>query len=286
MSGASGFIGTRLSTALRGAGWQVLALGRQALADPPDALAKRLRGVAVVINLAGAPILKRWTAAYRQTLVESRVEVTRRLVAAMAMMAKRPELFISTSAIGYYAPGRRHTEDNYLPADDFLGQLTRAWEQEAWGAKALGVRTVIFRLGVVLDPAGGALRQMLPLFRLGLGGVIGSGDQAFSWIHRHDLIRAYLAALAEPGWEGVYNLTAPEPTTNAGLTHALGAALHRPTRLAVPEFLLRLCFGDAACLLTKGQEVLPKRLLEAGFHFTYTTIEQAVGQGLTDRSSP
>jgi len=280
ISGASGFVGVHLTRALQHEGWRVVALSRQDFTGSATVLAERLQGAGGVINLAGATILGRWTPAYKKTLVESRIGVTRRLVEAMAAMPvpERPELFLSTSAVGYYAAGRCHTEENHIPADDFLGHLTRDWEREAWGAKALGIRTIVFRLGVVLGSDGGALKQMLPPFRLGLGGTIGSGAQAFPWIHLDDLVTAYLAAMANPTWEGAYNLTAPEPTTNAGLTRALGAALSRPTCFSVPEFILRLRFGEGASVLTHGQEVIPKRLLEAGFQFTYPTIDQAVRQ--------
>ena len=285
MSGATGFVGLPLSHALQGAGWRVIPLDRRSFAGSAAALAEQLNGVQGVINLAGAPIVGRWTAAYKKTLLESRVGLTRRLIEAMALMPERPKFFISTSAVGYYAEGRRQTEEDHVQADGFLGRLTREWEQEAWGARDLCIRTVIFRLGVVLGPNGGALKEMLPPFRLGLGGNIGSGRQAFSWIHRDDLIRAYLTAVTDSSWEGVYNLTAPQPTTNTGLTRALGAALNRPTRLSVPEFALKLRFGEGASVLTRGQEVIPQRLLEAGFQFTYTTIDQAVRQCLAAWSS-
>jgi len=282
ISGASGFVGVHLSHSLHRAGWDVVALSRQDFTGSATTLAERLREAWGVINLAGTPILGRWTPAYKKVLAESRIGLTRLLVEAMAVMPERPALFLSTSAVGYYAEGRRHTEESYIQSDDFLGHLTRDWEGEAWRAKALGLRTIVFRLGVVLGPDGGALKQMLPPFRLGFGGTIGSGAQAFSWIHLDDLIAAYLAAVADPNWEGAYNLTAPEPTTNAGLTRALGAALNRPTWFSVPGCILRLRFGEGASVLTRGQEVIPKRLLKAGFQFTYPTIDQAVRQCLAN----
>jgi uncharacterized protein (TIGR01777 family) len=284
ISGASGFVGSPLSRTLQAAGWTVIPLSRQAVSGNALSLADLLKGARAVVNLAGAPILRRWTPAYKKELIDSRVLVTRRLVEAMATLPDRPKVFISTSAVGYYAEGRRQTEEDQTQDDGFLGRLTREWEQEAWGARDLCIRTIIFRLGVVLGPDGGALQEMLPPFRLGAGGTIGRGSQAFSWIHRDDLMRAYLAALADPNWEGVYNLTAPEPTTNAGLTRALGEALARPTRLSIPEFVLKLRFGEGATLLTHGQEVLPQRLLEAGFQFTYTTINQAIRHCIAGRN--
>lgn len=276
MSGASGFVGSHLTRVLQTEGWTVVPLSRKDFSGDLDGLTKRLRGANVVINLAGAPILKRWTTAYKKTLVDSRVGVTRKLVSAMAALSERPALFISTSAIGYYANGLRHTEDSYVPAKGFLGTLVKDWEQEAMQARELGIRTCIFRFGVVLGPGGGALEQMLPTFRQGLGGTIGKGTQAFSWIHRDDLIKAYRTAISDSTWAGVYNLTAPQPTTNAVLTRVLGSALGRPTLIPVPGLILSLIFGEAATLLTEGQEVIPKRLLDAGFQFSFSTIEKAV----------
>ena len=143
-------------------------------------------------------------------------------------------------------------------------------------AEELGIRTVIFRLGVVLGKQGGALKQMLLPFKLGLGGPVGDGKQHFSWIHIEDLMQAYLEAISSPSFQGAYNLTSPNPTTNMGLTRALGKALGRPTFFRVPGLALKLHFGEGATVLTGGQHVIPERLMEAGFSFRYPTIEEAV----------
>lgn len=276
MSGASGFVGTQLKRTLQQEGWKVIALSRQDFAGSSDELAQKINGVHAIINLAGAPIIKRWTADYKITLHNSRIGVTAKLIEACKTLPVRPALFISTSAIGFYADKGQHTESDCTKGDTFLAHLTQQWEEEAMRAEKLGIRTVIFRLGVVLGKNGGALEKMLLPFKLGLGGVIGDGSQHFSWIHIQDLIKAYQAVLEDASFTGVFNLTAPHPTTNSGLTRALGRALHRPTFLPVPRFALSLNFGEGATVLTGGQRVLPARLLEKGFNFDITTIEEAV----------
>ena len=192
------------------------------------------------------------------------------------MLEKRPRLLISTSAIGYYDSQGVHTEEEHVKADDFLGTLTQAWEREALKAGEIGMRVVIFRFGVVLGREGGALKKMLAPFKAGLGGTIGDGSQPFSWVHIHDLIRAYDKVIQDTTCEGVYNLTAPKPTTNKGLTKALSMALRKPAMLQVPRFVLRLQFGEGAQVLIKGQSVIPKRLLDSGFQFKFSDIDAVV----------
>jgi uncharacterized protein (TIGR01777 family) len=276
MSGTTGFVGNNLSLALSAKGWEIIALGRQDFDLPSEQLAKKMEGAQVVINLAGAPIIKRWTKEYKQTLYDSRIIVTRKLVKACENMSTRPRLFISTSAIGYYAEEGTHTEEKHTPAQNFLGNLTREWEKEAAKAQELDIRTVIFRFGVVLGKDGGALKEMLLPFKLGIGGKIGDGRQPFSWIHMEDLIQAYFSAIDFPSYSGIYNLTSPNPTTNLGLTKALGKALFRPTFFRVPTCVLKFQYGEGARLLTGGQKVLPERLLESKFEFRFPTIDQAL----------
>jgi uncharacterized protein (TIGR01777 family) len=241
-----------------------------------EELAAKMRGVDVIVNLAGAPVIKRWSEEYKKTMYESRVYTTKRLVLACADMESRPKLFISTSAIGYYANGGPHTEDNHVKSDNFLGHLAQDWEKEALKAKELGIRTAIFRFGVVLGKGGGALKEMITPFKLGVGGSIGDGSQPFSWIHIRDLISAFNTVVDDESYEGIYNLTAPNPTTNKGLTKALGKALGKPTIMQVPKFVLRLQLGEGAQVLTEGQTVFPERLIQSGFRFSFNNIEDAV----------
>jgi len=280
MSGASGFVGSDMCRKFKNNGWEIITLGREEFALSEEELAKRLQGVEVIVNLAGAPVISRWTKEYKKVIYDSRITLTRKLVSACKLLEKPPRLFLSTSAIGCYSATGTHTEDDHILADDFLGLLTREWEQEVLRAKEFGCRTVIFRFGVVLGRGGGALAKMLIPFKLGLGGTISNGKQPFSWVHLKDLTRAFETAIHDSTYEGVYNMTAPHPTTNLGLTKALGKALSRPTIFPVPKFVLRLLYGEGAQVLTSGQTVLPKRLLDSGFHFDFATIEEAVADCL------
>ncbi len=276
MSGATGFIGTHLRNHFQKENWKVIILDRKTLAMEADELAEKMQDGDIVINLAGAPIISRWSNKYKKILYDSRIKVTSKLVQACRIMESKPRLFISTSAVGYYANQGAHTENNHVQADGFLGHLAYDWEQEAHKAADLGLRTVIFRFGVVLGRDGGALKKMVLPFKLGLGGTIGSGSQSFSWVHIQDLIRAYQQVIDDSSFVGVYNLTSPKPTTNNGLTKALGRVLGRPTLLRIPKFVLLLQFGEGAETLTEGQKVLPQRLLQSGFDFVFSDIESAV----------
>jgi uncharacterized protein (TIGR01777 family) len=276
MSGATGFVGTNMSRKFKNNGWDIIALGRKEFALPENELVKKLQGVDAVVNLAGAPLIKRWTEEHKKVLYESRINLTKKLVSACKLLETPPKVFLSTSAVGRYSATGIHTEDNNILADDFLGNLTRDWEKEALKAKEFGCRTVIFSFGVVLGKGGGALAKMVPPFKFGLGGTIGNGRQPFSWIHISDLIRAFEEAINDTTYKEVYNMTAPNPTTNFGLTKAIGKALSKPTILRIPGFIIRLAYGEGAQVLTSGQTVLPKRLLDRGFKFNFPLIEEAV----------
>jgi len=291
MTGGTGFVGTYLSRDLVQAGHDITILSRRA--QPP---AQPRPGISVVtgdptregpwmalvpehdwiINLAGASIFNRWTEPRKKEIMESRELTTRNLVAALAAGDRR-QLFCSTSAVGIYgARGEEElTEDS--PTDTgFLGEVAKTWEAEALKAQDLGVRVVITRFGVVLGRDGGALSQMAPLFKKFIGGPIGSGVQWFSWIHQADHARAFRFIQENPRLSGPVNFTAPNPVRNRDLARALGRALHRPSFMPAPEFMLRLVLGEFADTLLTGQKVLPKRLLDAGFTFKFSTIEAAL----------
>jgi len=276
MSGASGFVGSHLTRAFGEKGWNVLSLGREDFRLDETSFHKRFEGSDVVINLAGATIMKKWTEEYKKVVYSSRIDTTTRIVTALERIEKKPRVFISTSAIGIYEPRGVHTEEDRNYSRDFLGRLAQEWEARATGAKNAGIRTVIFRFGIVLGKDGGALQEMLTPFKLGLGGTIGDGKQAFSWVHIDDLVSAYFTAIEQGTYEGVYNLTAPHPSTNEELTRALGRVLNKPTFMRVPAFVLKLQFGEAAEVLLQGQHVIPKRLTESGFTFRFKHIEEAL----------
>jgi uncharacterized protein (TIGR01777 family) len=277
ISGASGFVGSHLTKAFQEKGWNVTPLTRSDFKLSDSEFAKKLTGSDLIIHLAGATINRRWSESYKKELYASRIGTAKKMIKAMGLMREKPKLFISTSAVGIYDGNGRYDEDHALYADDFLGRLAQDWEKTAHQAEELGVRTVIFRFGIVLGEGGGILQQMLLPFKLGFGGTIGSGKQPFTWVHINDQIRAYFYIIEHENLKGVFNLMAPHPTTNYGFTKALGHALHRPTFLIIPKFLLKLRFGsEAAEVFAGGQYVLPKRLSEAGFVFHYRTIEEAL----------
>lgn len=276
MSGATGFIGGNLTKLFNQKGWIVEPLLAEDFKGHQEGLARKLYNSEVVINLAGAPIVAKWTEEYKKILYSSRIDTTNKIVSLLSAQNPKPRLFISTSAVGIYDGSGIYSEDNAVYADDFLGMLASEWEKSAIKAADYGIRTVIFRFGIVLGSNGGMLSQMLPIFKLGLGGTIGDGSQGFSWVHIEDLKRAYLEAIENDKFAGVYNLTAPTPTTNKGLTKALGKALKVPAIFKIPYFALKLKYGEGVIAISGGQKVLPKRLLEAGFKFKYETIEEAL----------
>ena len=300
MTGGTGFVGAYLSRELAQAGHTITILSRRAQPPDPDQPGiSFLTGnptqagpwmAAVpehdwIINLAGASIFSRWSEAHKRDIFESRVRTTRNLVAALAPGDRR-QLFCSTSAVGYYGPrGDEELTEDSPPDVGFLGELSRLWESEALKAQDLGVRVVVTRFGIVLGRGGGALGQMVPVFKKFLGGPIGSGDQWFSWIHQADHARAFRFIQENPQISGPVNFTAPYPVRNRELARALGQALHRPSFMPTPEFMLRLVLGEFADTLLTGQQVLPRRLLDAGFNFNFPTIDEALadllGNGTT-----
>lgn len=232
-----------------------------------------------VVNLAGAPIADRpWTSRRRQLLWASRISLTEQLVAWLATRAQRPQVLLSGSAVGWYGDGGERVLDESQPApgSDFASLLCAAWENAAQTAEALGLRVVLLRTGLVLAAEGGFLRRLLPPFRFGLGGPIGSGRQWMPWIHRQDQVALIDFLLHDAGASGPYNACAPEPVRNHAFSQALGRVLRRPAFMPLPAVLLRLGLGELAELLLGGQRALPRRLLEAGFRFRFNALDAAL----------
>jgi uncharacterized protein len=291
MTGGTGFVGTYLSRELAQAGHTVTVLTRRErppsldqtdisfLTGDPTQEGTWMAAVPEhdwIINLAGTSIFGRWTEALKKEMMESRVFSTRNLVTALAE-GDLHQLFCSASAVGYYGPrGEEELTEASPPDSGFLGELARNWEAEALKAQGLGIRVIITRFGIVLGQNGGALGQMVPMFRKFLGGPLGSGLQWFSWIHQQDHARAYLFIQEHPEITGPVNFTAPNPVRNRDLTKALGKVLSRPAFVAAPEFMLRLVLGELADTLLTGQKVFPQRLLNAGFQFNFPDIDAAL----------
>ena len=288
VSGSTGLIGSALTKALRRRDHEVVPMVRRRLApgeraiawDPKRATLDRpgLEGVDAVVHLAGENVFGRWSQAKKQRIYDSRVKGTRLLCDALAGLQRRPTTLLAASAIGYYGDrGDEPVTEESAPGADFLAHVARDWEAATAAAARAGIRVVNMRNGVVLTTTGGALAKMLPAFRLGLGGPVGSGNQYLSWIALDDMINAILHLLTKPDLVGPVNMTAPAPVTNREFAKALGKVLGRPAVVAVPAFALRMAFGaEGAAMLQSGQRVLPARLIASGFSFSLQEVGQAL----------
>ena len=272
ITGSHGLIGDALCHFLTTGGHTVVRLGRAEQAGQVD-------GLDAVVNLAGAGVgVGRWTEARKREIRESRVRTTEAVVAGILRATRRPAVLINGSAMGYYGDrGDTPIDESSPRGTGFLAEVVEAWEGATRPAEEAGVRVVKLRTGVVLSPDGAALAKMLPIFRAGAGGKIGSGKQVFSWISLEDVIGAIHFALRTPSFHGVANLTAPEPVTNAGFTHVLGRVLRRPTVATVPAPVIRALFGEMGQeSVLSGANVIPRALLDAGFRFRWPGLEDAL----------
>jgi uncharacterized protein len=290
LTGATGFIGRRLLTKLAGEGHEVWVLGRKqprvlpagvrfsswdaSDTEPPQ---ESLATADAVIHLAGEPVSQRWTPEAKRRIRGSRVDGTRNLVRALSVLAKKPKALICGSAIGIYGSrGDEVLTEQSPPGEGFLAATTAEWEAAADSAEALGLRVVKIRTGIALGADGGALAKLLPIFRLGTGGKIGSGRQWMSWIHVDDVVRLFLLALDNSSLRGPLNATAPNPVTNEEFTRELGRAVHRPAIVPVPEFGLKLLYGEMASMVLEGQRVVPQTAAAAQFEFRFPTLAAAL----------
>ena len=291
MTGGTGFVGTSLSKRLISEGHLVTVLthetrepalkmqGLSYLHGNPTVQGEWQKAVPehdVIINLAGASIFSRWTEEQKNILRSSRILTTRNLVDALSQDAKHITFF-STSAVGYYGFHQDEEVTESSPAGtDFLARLAYDWESEALNAGKKGARVVMTRFGIVLGKDGGALGQMIPLFKSFLGGPLGSGRQWFSWVHMRDLVEAFIFLLDKKEISGPVNLCSPEPVRNKELGAAIGRVLHRPSFMPAPGFMIKLILGEFGSVLLEGQRVIPKRLLDAGYKFKYPGIDEAL----------
>ena len=291
ITGGTGFVGRRLVHRLLNEGHQVTVLSRQPRTSVRAQLSTKVKPVSslsavnpsthfdAVINLAGEGIMdKRWTQERKKELLNSRIGVTNELVDLLERMEQKPGCFISASAVGYYGSNRPGDllDESAEVGSDFAAKLCYRWEQAAMRAETLGIRTCIVRIGVVLHPRGGALQRMLPVFRLGLGGPIGSGQQIMPWIHLDDLQNVLFFLVNHPEVRGSFNAVAPQVLSNYDFAKALGHAVRRPAILKTPACALKLILGESSILLTEGQAVVPARLQEAGFSFVHPQVKKAL----------
>jgi uncharacterized protein len=291
VSGASGLVGTALTKSLHAEGHTVLRLVRKRTPkevtsaeirwDPLSAQVDvpALEGADAVVHLSGANVSKgRWTSARKGVLCSSRLDSTRILVDSLARLRRKPRVFISASAVGYY--GNRGDEiltESVGPGSDFLSHLARDWEAEAMRASQSGMRTVILRFGVILSSEGGALPEIIRPFKFGVGGRLGSGRQWMSWIALPDAVDIIESSMANAEWNGPLNAVAPEPVRNSEFAQIVGRVLRRPAILPVPAFMLRLALGEMAdALLLSSQRAIPERLLQSGYAFKLPDLEAAL----------
>jgi hypothetical protein len=293
MTGGTGFVGRALTSAFLQQGHSVAVLTRREkeghdrlpglsfLSGDPTEKGEWQERVAdhdAVINLAGASIFERWTDERKRAIRESRLLTTENVVEALSRGKGRGTRLLSTSAVGFYGiRGDEVLDEESSPGEGFLASLSIDWEGAALRAREYGVDVAILRFGVVLGRNGGALKQMIPVFSRYLGAPLGSGKQWFSWVHLADLTAIYLYLLSDRTLAGPINCTAPNPITNAEMTRIMGEELGKPTFLpAVPEFLLKMILGEFASVIVKGQRVLPKKLLSAGFQFSFPDLRTAL----------
>jgi uncharacterized protein (TIGR01777 family) len=297
ITGATGFVGSRLVERLTETGHQVLVFSRNLekaqrvfpksaypqlervsyTPTQPGSWQDTIAGCDGVVNLAGAALAdERWTPERKQEIIESRVKLTENLVSAIAAADPKPTVLVNASAVGYYGTSETATYDETSAnGDDFLSQVCQTWEAAANKVKDSDTRLVIIRVGIVMG-MGGALEKMLTPFKLFAGGPLGDGNQWFSWIHRDDLVNLIIHSLTHSEVEGVYNGTAPNPVRMKEFCQTLGQVLNRPSWLPVPGFALEALLGDAAKLVLEGQQVLPKQTQQTGFEYQYPQLKPAL----------
>lgn len=298
VTGGTGGIGRRLCGKLAERGHSVLVVSRHPgevkKAVPqatgvlgwtelkPSSVALGIAAVDAVVHLTGASVFGRWNDDLRRRFRESRVGTAQRIVEAIHAGQQRPKVLVSASAVGYYGDrGDEELTEDSTPGSDFLAKLCVDWENAVKAAEPLGVRTASVRIGIVLARDAGALKAMLPPFRLGLGGRLGSGKQWMPWVHMDDLVGIFVHAVENEGAKGALNGAAPNPVPNAEFTRVLAKTLHRPAVFPVPEFVLRTAFGEFANFMLTGQRALPKRTVESGYTFQHTDLEAALRSILT-----
>ena len=294
ITGASGLIGTALQKSFEEKGYEMLLASRKEPKsqsdiqwNPDNGFADddlpRLEGLDAVVHLAGESISAlRWTDEKKKAIRDSRVHGTRTMIEAFARLEKKPEVFVSASAIGFYGDrGDDEMTETSSVGDTFLAETTKEWESESRRAEDMGIRTVLLRNGIVLSKDGGALGTMITPFKLGVGGVVGSGKQWMSWVSLDDMVAVINFAIENEKLRGAVNVVSPNPVTNEVFTKTLGEVLYRPTFLPLPEFAVNLVFGEMGdALLIDSTKVLPKRLLDAGYKFQFPELKPALEHAL------
>jgi len=296
VTGASGMVGRHLTDSLNSSGAETLSLVRRSQIEDVNEIAwdpatgvvngAKLEGLTAVVHLAGENIASsRWNDQKKQRIKQSRVEPTRRLCEQLAALAEPPKVLVCASATGFYGDrGSAELDEGSKPGSGFLPEVCREWEDATQPARAAGIRVVNVRIGVVLSSRGGALQKMLMPFKLGAGGNVGNGRQHWSWITLDDLVGVIEFCISNESLSGPVNAVAPEASTNAEFTKALGRVLHRPTLIPMPGFLARIALGEMANdLLLASTRVVPRKLLKAGYEFQQATLDAALQHAVRDQ---
>ena len=284
ITGGTGFVGSYLAEELVKRAYEVVIISRSKHQTKKNGvrfatyeqLEESVNGSYAVINLAGHNLFdERWSDEVKEKILNSRVDITRKVVQAIQVATKKPEVFISASAVGYYGNrGSEFLREDSFPGDDFLSDVCKQWEEDA--QKAEVKRIVIPRIGIVLEKNGGALGKMLTPFKLFVGGPLGNGKQYFPWIHMKDVVFSILESIENENYSGVYNCVAPQQVTMSEFSSVLGTVLNRPSLFAVPEFALKLVFGEATGALIASQRVVPEKLKKLGYDFHYNELKSAL----------
>lgn len=289
MAGGSGYLGRKLVALLKD-DYEVVVLSRTPErhtipgakvvgwdARTASGWGQLADGAHAIVNLAGEDLAARpWTQAQKARIMNSRIDAGRAIVEAVRAAAVKPAALLQSSAVGYYGDAPRPVDENSAPGTDFLADVCKAWEASTAEVESMGVRRAVFRTGVVLDPNARALQRMIVPFKLFIGGPLGSGRQYLPWIHPDDEVGAICFLMGNEDARGPYNLTAPNPLANAEFARVLGEVMGRPSFMPAPAFAIRLVFGEMSVVVLEGQHALPKRLLDAGYKFKFSSAEAAL----------
>ncbi len=273
LTGGTGFLGSRISLFFKQNNFEVVNISRYDFKMDIEAISKKIEGADMLINLAGAPILKKWTNAYKKEIRNSRIETTKKLVQAIKITENKPSILLSSSAVGVYDELYDHDEFSDRLANDFLATVCKEWEAALAPLASENIKLAVMRIGIVLDKREGAFAKMLPSFKMGLGAIIGDGSQSFPCIHINDFLSAIWYILKNPESKGVYNLVAPDMVSNQYFSKMLGKKLKRPVIFKAKKMLMKLAFGEGATVLLKGQKVRPQRLIDLDFPFQFPTVD-------------
>lgn len=276
ISGSNGYIAANLIQKLQAVNHNIIKIQRHELYNL-TALSRIISGTDCVIHLAGAPILQKWTNENKTEILRSRVETSQNIVRVINKLPfeESPRTFISASAIGIYKPNLSHSETSDVYSDEFIGQVVKQWENSSVNLNP-SVRKIIFRIGIVIGKESETMKKLIPVFKLGLGGKVGTGKQPFPFVHINDVVNAFFWATQNKEVSGVFNLVAPQSIDNSHFTEVLAKKLNRLAIFSVPKSALKLWYGEAASILTESPQVSPERLLHYGYRFRYPDIESCV----------